>query len=249
MYTSPLVHTTSATSVGEPEARYRQRFLQQLLFEEPQTVLDVGCGGGETLLQLKGADVKGVGVDSSPSAIARCQDRGVHAQVGDSNHLPFANGSFDWVISQYVAHHLVSPAQVAMEMLRVAQRGVLILDVWYDPAIPGGACARKLDHLLKQIDQENGEAHFPVLEATQVVGPALYQPGIQCNVEYLQSIAFADLSYVQRDVEQALNSSRRSEWFRAEWAAIRAEAESTGILDEGAMIIKLVRSRPAGDPT
>ena len=78
----------------------------------PESLLDLGCGGGHvsfTAAPLAGAVTA---YDLSPDmldAVARnARDRGlanITTQQGPAEALPFADASFDHVVTRYSAHH------------------------------------------------------------------------------------------------------------------------------------------------
>ena len=75
-------------------------------------VLEVGCGrgGGASFLFDRHRPATFVGVDLSESSIAHCTERygrpGLRFVVGDAEHLPFADGSFDVVLNVESSHLL-----------------------------------------------------------------------------------------------------------------------------------------------
>ena len=78
------------------------------------TLLDVGCGGGDVLVQLvraakrDGYTVTGIGVDPDPRAISWAQSAWRHepdVQFRESS-LDGMDESFDVVVSNHVLHHL-----------------------------------------------------------------------------------------------------------------------------------------------
>jgi 2-polyprenyl-3-methyl-5-hydroxy-6-metoxy-1,4-benzoquinol methylase len=108
-----------------------QQYRSILKFVEPgMRVLDAGCG--EAILSLmmaeKGAIV--VGTDLSEPNIAVCQRRAAEAglsgkvsfQLADSEHLPFADDSFDLVVSSHVLEHLPDFDQGLRELMRVTKK-------------------------------------------------------------------------------------------------------------------------------
>jgi SAM-dependent methyltransferase len=111
---------------------------------EASTVLMAGCGAGGTavhLAELTGATVHGI--DISPESInTACRlaldspARGkIHFQIGDAHALPFAPGTFDVVITEYMAFFL---RQDAFEQFHAALRpgGTLALaELMKDPAV------------------------------------------------------------------------------------------------------------------
>jgi SAM-dependent methyltransferase/acyl carrier protein len=94
-------------------------------------VLDVGCGRGGTVALLAetfGADA--TGVDLSPEAIAFCQNtHGPAAQfkVGDAEHLPFADESFEVVINMESSHTYPNLRAFFTEVRRVLANGGMFL--------------------------------------------------------------------------------------------------------------------------
>ena len=82
-------------------------------FTRGMRILDAGCGAGRNLIYLLRCQYDVFGIDESAAAIeelryhAACLAPGLPAEnfrVGDVRSLPFADGSFDVVISNAVLH-------------------------------------------------------------------------------------------------------------------------------------------------
>jgi len=93
--------------------------------------LDLGCGQGWYASELARRGYEMHGIDLSAGQISEaqrhCQSEGtvVELQTYDGVHLPYPDGSFDFVYSINVLHHVPSPAaQRALmgEVLRVLKR-------------------------------------------------------------------------------------------------------------------------------
>ena len=99
-----------------------------------KTVLEVCCGSGMLAEELARRGARVIGIDFSPAAVARAQERarryGFAARflVADAEHLPFLNHSFDVVAVHDGLHHLDDPYRAIREMARIAREGVLILE-------------------------------------------------------------------------------------------------------------------------
>ena len=87
------------------------------------TVLDVATGGGHTAHALREAGCTVVGADSAP---------GVQPDVVcAAEELPFADSSFDAVVSRIAPHHFEDVHAAVGEMARVARRVVVVEDTLY----------------------------------------------------------------------------------------------------------------------
>ena len=95
------------------------------------SVLDVGSGAGEFLIELTTTveNVRAIGIDTSrtmvETATARAQAAGAAVQFvfGDAEHLDFPDASFDRVNCSRVLVHLEQPRASVKEMARVLAPG------------------------------------------------------------------------------------------------------------------------------
>lgn len=92
------------------------------------SVLDVGCAEGYFMNVVRdrfGADVWGV--DLSTTALAKAHSiYGLPVAAAEATHLPFADGSFDLVLSTEVIEHVLDPDLMIAEMRRVSRGTVLV---------------------------------------------------------------------------------------------------------------------------
>lgn len=124
------------------ENTLRRQMIQQAAINKGETVLDVGCGTGTLTLLAKtetGNRGQVCGIDASPEMIAvACQkalqqQQSVDFQTGVIEALPFADGTFDVVLSSLMFHHL-PPAlkqRGLIEIYRVLKPGgrLLVVDM------------------------------------------------------------------------------------------------------------------------
>ncbi len=100
-----------------------------------QRVLDVGCGTGvvaRAAARRVGPEGRVVGLDINPRmlAVARRVAPEIEWRHGDAGDLPFEDGAFDVVVSQFAAMFFPDPALALREMWRVlAPRGRLAVAV------------------------------------------------------------------------------------------------------------------------
>ncbi len=121
-------HVNSGTETSDPRAFpwYRAAFngIQGNLKGD---VLELGCGRGQFALWLVStvSNLRVTGVDFSVSAITIARKRitnsskAVRFLAGDVQSLPFADNSFDWIVSCECLEHLPEPQRMAAEMFRV----------------------------------------------------------------------------------------------------------------------------------
>ncbi len=104
-----------------------------------ERVLDVGCGTGVVAVTAARAGAHVTGLDLTPVLLERARENVSIAEVeaefieGDAEHLPFADGSFDVVLSQ-LGHMFAPRPDVALaEMLRVLKPGGRIAFTTWPP--------------------------------------------------------------------------------------------------------------------
>jgi len=91
-------------------------------------VLDVGCGTGSLLIQLKRLypQTDAVGLDPDPKALARARRKAavaaisIHLDQGFGDELPYPEASFDRVLSSLMFHHI--PTDEKCKTLRAIRR-------------------------------------------------------------------------------------------------------------------------------
>jgi SAM-dependent methyltransferase len=116
--------STHAQAYRESEAHRSGADLDSLVeWAEGRTALDVATGGGHVARRLREAGFGVVTVDPAP---------GMQADVlSTAEHLPFADGSFDVVVSRIAPHHFADIGVAIGEMARVSGDLVLIVDNLY----------------------------------------------------------------------------------------------------------------------
>ena len=175
---------------GEPAHDVLRRLIAQ---RAPHRVLEVGGGPGELAAWMQSElDAEVAYVDLSPRMVELARERGVAAQQGDVQELPFADASFDTVVAAWMLYHVPDLDRGLAEIARVL--------------VPGGvlvAVTNSLGHLdeLRALiayerpgepfNRENGEEllapHFAAIERHDVDGRVIVRRREQL-VGYEQSI-------------------------------------------------------------
>ncbi len=120
-------------------------------------LLDLGCGGGEDARIYEGLGATVYGVDTSEKMIAVAKSnvlRPENFHVANMEHVPFAERSFDAVVSCYGIHYLDKFEQLFRECARVLKPGGLFLFIAHHP----------LRDLELQKERRYGEQEIATLE-------------------------------------------------------------------------------------
>src|SRR5687767_1168675 len=109
--------------------RRRLETLRRFAAARPKDrILEVGVGGGHVLARFAG--LQRTGIDLSPTMLKRARRRlgdDVELLQGSADQLPFEDGSFDVVLCTEVLEHVVDPARVVRELMRVAAPGARVV--------------------------------------------------------------------------------------------------------------------------
>ena len=131
----------------------------------PLRVLDVGCGPGRIPIAIGRKPIFArMTLTDASAAMAALARRNVTAsglhggtsvQRADGRRLPFADGTFDAVVSNSLLHHVPEPGAVLVEMRRVLRPGgVLFVRDLFRPATAG-----EVDRLAALYDGEGDRTH------------------------------------------------------------------------------------------
>ena len=123
---------------GETASMYERRYkqIQREKYEivtknlpRVSKILDLGCGTGMLLSELARRSGFVVGIDSSPGMLelARKREGSAALVLADADHLPFADRSFDAVISVTLLQNMPNPAATIREVARVAKQGGIMI--------------------------------------------------------------------------------------------------------------------------
>jgi ubiquinone/menaquinone biosynthesis C-methylase UbiE len=119
--------------LGMRSAGFSRDLIARMALRPGMRVLDLGCGTGMLAMDVKRShpDVVVFGLDIDPAVLIRATDRATRAGVainwdlGPAYQLPYADTSFDRVVSRLVIHHL-TPAdkqRTFREVYRVLRPG------------------------------------------------------------------------------------------------------------------------------
>ncbi len=108
-----------------------------------KTLLDVGCGSGQTSIPAARKGLRVTGIDIAENLILHARKAAAAARldaqfdVGDAENLPYADQSFDAAISLIGAMFAPRPDRVAAELARVIKTGgQLFMANWTPASMP-----------------------------------------------------------------------------------------------------------------
>jgi SAM-dependent methyltransferase len=140
--------------------------------------LDVGCGTGALAGRLAAEGYAMTGVDPSAGMleVMRARYPGVPAVHASGTALPFADASFELVLTVAALHHIADPGEVRRtlgEMVRVARPGGRVL-VWdHNPRNPYWG------RLMARVPQDTGEERLipeaEVLDGLRAAGAEIVE--------------------------------------------------------------------------
>jgi ubiquinone/menaquinone biosynthesis C-methylase UbiE len=110
-------------------------------------ILEVGVGGGHVLAKFP--DHKRTGIDLSPTMLGRARRRlgkDVELLQGSADLLPFEDKTFDVVLCTEVLEHVVDPARVVRELMRVAKPGARVV-----VSIPNEAIIDRAKRMIRRL--------------------------------------------------------------------------------------------------
>ncbi len=140
---------------------------------EPFDLLDVGCGTGTFDAMLAGSPLPArvVGLDYAEAMCRVAAEKARHAGVADrlryvnadSQHLPFADASFDAITCSNSFHHYPDQPAVVRDMKRVLRPGgrLMIIDGFRDNII-GHVC---FDMIIGRVEKQVHHATWKQMDA------------------------------------------------------------------------------------
>jgi SAM-dependent methyltransferase len=222
--------TNSADRTQQTASRAGTVAANEVVRDTRPEVLDAGCGTGGLILRLRDAhpDWKFAGIDFMPIACELARQRcgpEVDIRVASITELPFADQSFDAVVSADVVCQVENPEVAANEFFRVLRPGgIVVLNcpaymwMW---SYHDDSCQTKHRYTRPEIDRLLREAGFR--ERTTTHWNALPFPALWAKRKIFRSSA--DTSDVKRypaPVEAACNGLMALEhaWLRGggKWA-------------------------------
>ncbi len=125
-----------------------ESFAGRLAVPSGAKVLDVACGTGNVAIPLARQGAVVTGVDIAPNLLVQARERAAAENLtakfdeGDAEALPYADASFEIVVTMFGAMFAPRPDVVASELARVLKPGGLLAMANWNPASFTGKCSK-----------------------------------------------------------------------------------------------------------
>ena len=156
--------------MNESHAKLVAWGLAHIDFDPHDTVLDIGCGGGNTLARMAERVTEGhlVGIDYAETSVEASRAFNIELIEagrmeilhGSVEHLPFADGHFDAVVTVESFYFWPSPEESLKEVARVIRRGgtfLLLAEIYGRDDLPEGIRAKVAEYSLTNPTPEEFE--------------------------------------------------------------------------------------------
>jgi len=97
--------------------------LEWLAAQPGERILDLGCGDGQLTERIAASGASVVGIDSSPAMVAAARARGIKADQGAAEKLPYPDQIFEAVFSNAVLHWVRGQDEMLSQVHRVLRPG------------------------------------------------------------------------------------------------------------------------------
>lgn len=104
-------------------------FIARLNFQPHERVLDVACGTGNLAIPAARSGAHVTGIDIAPNLIeqakarAHTEELAIRFEEGNAEQMPYADASFDAVVTMFGAMFAPRPDATAAELVRVTRSG------------------------------------------------------------------------------------------------------------------------------
>jgi len=125
--------------IAEGNIREAEAFAGRLDVRAGAEVLDVACGTGNVALPLARRGAHVTGVDIAPNLLQQARQRAaaealqIRFEEGDAEQLPYADSTFDAVVTMFGAMFAPQPERVVAECARVLKPGGLLAMANFTP--------------------------------------------------------------------------------------------------------------------
>ncbi len=194
-----------------------------------QRILEVGCGTGAVLQDLRVDGTQIHGLDLSLPSLRTCRQNvpAAHLTSGDARTLPYSDGSFQITFCHYLLLWIADPVKALLEMKRVTASSGYVIAF----AEPDYSARQDEPAELRWLGQQQNQA-------LQRQGVALRRGAELANLFQLAGIPLTEAGAIR---SSQLRSQSEADW-ASEWRVLEADLAGS-ILPDDLARIKEVDSR------
>lgn len=219
---------------------YQHAFRGEIAALEPASLCDVGCGAGTLLAYAGSLGIAATGIE--PDAAKVAESRGLDIRAGTAEALPFPEAAFDLVTFENSLHHVTEIGRALAEAMRVARRGIVIVDPWFDLSIPSQAVGDRFERWLKKLDRMTGMVHWDPIAAGEIAASCENGAVTVRHLLQLTPMSNEAFAYFAGRAEPHKQSPvYTANGLDQELVAIRSAYRSTGITEAGALLVTVLK--------
>lgn len=102
---------------------------------KPENILEVGCGTGQWLTEIRNDSVKKFGADISLGMLRQCKKKASSSQLicADANYLPFFQPGFDLIYCVNAIHHFPKKKDFIFSSSEILNHNGVLSITGFDP--------------------------------------------------------------------------------------------------------------------
>lgn len=155
-YTEGIYHNQPDTPLEVAQRNQLNYLLDEVQCGPGSKVLDVGCGNGTLLDEIRARGGTGIGITISPEQVKRCRKRGLDVRL--LNYQAMAdewNGYFDAIVANGSIEHFVQPLEAARNQQdSIYRRMFQLCHHVIDPKSPSRRVVTTVIHFTRRIDPQ-----------------------------------------------------------------------------------------------
>jgi SAM-dependent methyltransferase len=248
------VHFVALETLTMPAAA---RLVKYARMTAGQRVLDVACGTGVVAITAARAGARVTGLDLTPELLERAEENAQSVRVdvdwheGDVETLPYGDGAFDVVLSQFGHIFAPRPDVAIAEMLRVLRRGGTIAFSTWPPEFLAG---RTMDIVARYMPAPPGVAAPSTWGDPNIIkerlGSAVKDLSFDRGCMLVSALSPSHFRTtfertagpMRRVVESLQGDPRRLEAFRSEYTAAVADYFEDNLVRQEYLLTRAVKA-------
>lgn len=219
---------------------YLSRFQQLLLSLSPDSVADIGGPVSDFAAQVR-ASVPVTCVVSLGAAEPHPLSGTFPVVNGSEDLFPLEDDSVDLALVMHVAHRCLDWPSVLTQSLRIARRGVLVIEDHYDPGLPSQVLANHLDGWSKAIDRRVGVTTFEAPSGARLARSLVLRTDLAVTLGTWLDVSYRNREDVDAETEAKLAGPGVTPSDSGELQVILGAMDRIGLTRPGAVWMQVLK--------